>query len=165
MMDKVWGLIAGAGLLAGSAAPAVAQPAGELVSAAQPAGIMMALMNAGYDAELTRDSTGDPLIRVTTQGYPINMIFFGCSPETRSNCDSIQFATGLDRSKPWSPKAALKVMSEYRFIAVQLDKEGDPFFTWDIVTGRTGIPAAVFLDCVSRFENAVALAADVVFAN
>ncbi len=152
-------------LLVGAGAPAAAQSPGELVSAAQPAGIVMALMNAGYDAELARDSTGDPLIRVTTQSYPINIIFFGCLPETRSECDSLQFATGLDRRRPWSPKAALKIMKEYRFIAVQLDEEGDPFFTWDIVTGRGGIPAAVLLDCVNRFENAVALAADEVFAN
>lgn len=156
-----WGAAA---LLALGAAPLAAQAQGEMVSASQPAGIMMALMNAGYDAELTRDSSGDPLIKVNTASYPISMIFFGCAPDSHDGCDSLQLATGLDRPRAWSPKAALKVMNEYRFIAVQLDEEGDPFFTWDIVTGRGGIPAPVFLDSVRRFENAVALAAEVVFA-
>lgn len=151
-------------LLAGAAASAAAQGPGDLVSAAQPAGLVLALMNAGYDAELTRDSTGDPLIRVKTASYPINLIFFGCSPGTRTECDSLQLVTGLDRSEAWSAEAALRITSEYRFIAVQLDSDGDPFFTWDIVTGRGGIPSAVFIDSVARFENAVALAAEQVFA-
>jgi len=164
MSGKVRGLVAGL-LLASAAAPVTAaQGAGEVVSAAQPAGLVLALMNAGYDAELTRDSTGDPMIRVTTEGYPINMIFFGCSPETHDGCDSLQFVTGLDRPDAWSAGAALKITREYRFIAVQLDNDGDPFFTWDVVTGRSGIPAAVFIDSVARFENAVSLAAEMVFA-
>jgi hypothetical protein len=151
-------------LLALSTVPAAAQAPAEMVSAAQPAGLLMALMNAGYDAKLTRDTTGDPLINVTTAGYPISLIFFGCSEQTHDGCDSLQLATGLDRTRPWNPKAALRIMSEQRFIAVQLDEEGDPFFTWDIVTGRSGIPAPVFLDSMRRFENAVALAAETVFA-
>ncbi|MFN3988972.1 MAG: YbjN domain-containing protein [Erythrobacter sp.] len=165
MIGNIRGLAAGL-MLAGAAAPvAAAQGAGDIVSASEPAGLVLALMNAGYDAELTRDSTGDPMIRVTTEGYPINLIFFGCSPETNDGCDSLQFVTGLDRPDAWSAEAALKITREYRFIAVQLDNEGDPFFTWDVVTGRSGIPSAVFIESVARFENAVSLAAEMVFAN
>ena len=147
---------------AAAAMPAAGEARGETVSAAQPAGLVIALMNAGYDAELARDARGAPLVQVTTAGYPFTIAFYGCDETTWRECDSLQLITGLDRAQPWTAESALALMRAYRFVAVQLDEEGDPFLTWDIYTG-SGIPAAVFLETVSRFEGAVNLAAEAVF--
>jgi hypothetical protein len=150
------------GLLLAAAIPAAAAERGESVNAAQPAGMVIALMNAGYDAELGRDSRGAPMIRVATQAYPLTIAFYGCDEQTQRNCDSVQLITGLDRAQPWTAESAVALMRAYRFIAVNLDEEGDPILTWDIYTG-SGIPAAVFLETVSRFEGVVNLAAESVF--
>jgi hypothetical protein len=143
--------------------PVAAQGNSEMVSAAKPAGMVIALMNAGYDAQLAKDSRGDPLIRVGTGAYPVTIAFYGCDETTNSGCDSVQLITGLDRSMPWTAESALALMREYRFIAVNLDDDGDPILTWDVYTG-SGIPARAFLETVSRFESVVSRAADAVFA-
>lgn len=160
MVRGVW---AGAVLWLAAAAPLAVQASSGMISAGQPAGMVIALMNAGYDANLAKDSQGDPLVRVATDGYPITIAFYGCDKTTHSGCDSVQLITGLDREAAWTAEGAMALMREYRFIAVNLDDEGDPILTWDIYTGK-GIPAAVFLETVGRFEGAVSLAADAVFA-
>jgi hypothetical protein len=140
-----------------------AQSAGNMVSAGEPAGIVTVLMNAVYDAELNKDSADDPFIRLTTNAYPISIVFYGCDRQTNLNCDSVQFISGLDRDQPWDAESAISFMLDYRFIAVSLDDEGDPIFTWDVFTGD-GIPTVSFLTTVERFEDSVRLAADKVFA-
>jgi hypothetical protein len=147
-------------LLAG---PAAAQSQIEMVSAGNPAELTAVMMNAGYDVELTVDKVGVPMIKSELSGMPLRIYFYGCNEQTHDGCDSVQLSTGFDRQEPWTPAAAMQISESLRFASVRLDDEGDPFVTWDIVTG-SGIPGAVFLESISQFKRTIQLTADIVFA-
>ena len=143
---------------------AAAQAEDGLVTAKKPAGMVIAMLNAGYDAELTADDVGDPLINSQVAGYPLQIFFYDCDEETHTECGSIQLVAGFDRATPWTAEAAIKVSNDYRFAAVSLDDEGDPYLRWDIVTDE-GIPTRVFVKSLRRFEDTVRLAEDLIFAD
>lgn len=134
------------------------------ISAKNPAEMSIALMNADYDAELTSDNAGDPMIRTTLAGYRTRIVFYGCNEETNDECDSIQLVTGFDRKEPWTADQALAISQRFRYAAVRLDEEGDPFVSWDIYLGE-GIPEEVFMTSVSIFEATVYDAAELAFAD
>lgn len=157
-------LIAALGLAAAAVtSPLAAQGKGDTLSAKEPAGIVIALLNAGYDATLETDDFDDPLIKFEGEGYKYDMLFYGCDETTHEGCDSVQLRAGFDRAKPWNADEAIKLSRENRYTAVALDDDGDPYIFWDIVTGE-GIPAAVLLDSIDRFERNAELAAETIFA-
>lgn len=145
------------------AVPVAAQNQPEMVTAKNPAELTMVMMNAGYDVELTVDGIGDPLIATEIVGMPLRVYFYGCDEETNDNCDTLQLSTGFDRQEPWTRGEALTISEQLRFASVRLDDEGDPFISWDIVTGD-GIPATVFLQSLEHFGRTVDLTAQIVFA-
>lgn len=152
--------------MASGAAPSLAQDtvSYELVAASDPGSVVRALAIAGYDAKLDTDEEGDPMIRVDLADFSSRVLFYGCDEADHTNCDSIQFSTGFDREQPWDAKSALQVSSDYRFVSVSLDDEGDPYITWDIMTGE-GIPLSVFLKSVRSFEGGIRKTAQLAFAD
>lgn len=155
-------LASGLALCGALAMPAAAQTQRGMVSAAQPEGLVAVLKGAGYETTLDKDDLGDPLIRFRGEGYRVTMLFYGCDKNTHKGCDSVQFRTAFDREEPWTARAVSDFAAKYRYASASLDDEGDPVFTWDVVTGD-GIPAAVFLSSVRRFENTISNAAELVF--
>lgn len=144
-------------------APALGQsPA--MVSAKNPAGLVTVLETAGYEPTLGTDDQGDPQIDLNLGGYNAVMYFYGCDEKTHRGCDSVQLRVGFDRKAAWTGAAALKLAQTYRFMAVFLDEEGDPWVNWDIVTGD-GIPAAVFLLGVGKFADVLDTAGEEIFAD
>jgi len=154
-----------AALALACAAPVAAQDGeARTVSAAQPSDLVLALLNAGYDPELTEDGIGDPLILFRrADGYPLQVVFYDCDEETHDDCGAIQLRAGLDRAEPWNAADAMEIARRLRFAAVTLDEEGDPWLEWDILT-RGGIPEALFVEAAERFELTVEQAAQMVFA-
>lgn len=143
-----------------------AQQPPSMVSAANPEGIAQAMRFAGYSAELTTDEIDDPKIDTEFGGLFGAVMFYGCDEETHRGCASIQLRVGLDRSEPMSVEWLHREFGNDRFYSVHLDDEGDPWFNWDIVTGKDeGIPASVFLLAVNTFSTQVEAASDVVFAD
>lgn len=136
---------------------------GPVVTAKDPQSIVAALELAGYEPTLSTDATGDPLIRVRLNAYTTRIVFYGCDKDSHNGCDSIQLSTGFDRAEPWTADAAMEISRKYRYGAVFLDKEGDPYLKWDIITGD-GIPTPVFLSSVRAFAGTVTFAAEMVFA-
>lgn len=144
--------------------PLAAQDDVNLVSAKDPEGLASTLRNAGYEVDIGRDSVGDPRLETTLGGMTTRIMFYGCDETTNADCDSVQFVTGFDRDQPMTAADALNLSDRYRFAAVSLDDEGDPYVTWDVVMGD-GIPARVFLQSVLKFSGTIGLVADVVFAD
>ncbi len=144
------------------AVPLAAQSERETITARQPAGIVIALLNADYDAELTTDSVDDPLIRFDNGGYKFSILFYGCDETRHDNCDSVQLRVSFDRGKPLAAAEAMAATT-VRYASVSIDEEGDTTINWDIVTGD-GIPKVVFLDSIERFEDIVAQTAEKTFA-
>jgi hypothetical protein len=112
-------------LLAAFPAPAAPIADGG-VTAAQVAGVLQA---RGYQAQTTKDSEGDPLIRSGAEGSSFSIFFYGCKAGV---CSSIQFSTAfhveggltLARINNWN--------SQVRFGQAFLDKTNDPFIQMDL---------------------------------
>lgn len=134
-----------------------------MVSAANPQGIVDLLELTGREPKLGKDELGDPKIELDLSGYSATIYFYGCDEETHQQCDSLQFQAGFNRKQPWTAQEAIKIAEKYRFAAVFLDDEGDPWLRWDVMTGD-GIPAKVFLSGVELFTETVNDAAEMVFA-
>ena len=145
------------------AGPLTAQDRAETIAASDPPGIVIAMLNAGFKPELTKDRTGDPMIISRGDYASLYVLFFGCNPESHDNCQSIRFQVAFDRAKPWSPAEALNLANEFPFLSVRLDAEGDPFLHWDLVLGE-GIPLPVFIKNLRAFEESITLAADIIYA-
>lgn len=150
--------LAGAGL----ATQANAQTPQIMIAAHDPGSVVAALAMDGYETELTTDDSGDPKITIELVGMLTHVYFFGC--EDNANCDSLMFMTGFDRETPWTIEDATGVNKEVRFASTWLDEEGDPWISWDVVTGEEGIPASVFSLAVARYSDTVDIVADMVFA-
>ena len=159
MMKFACAALLGAGLLA-TGAQAHDLP---MVSAADPKGMADALEMAGYKPELSTDVGGDPMIELEFGKRSGRIYFYGCDETTHDGCDAVQFSSGFDRETPWTAAEAIKLSEQFRFIAVSLDEEGDPYASWDIVTDD-GIPTKVFLRSVLWFTDALADADDIIFA-
>lgn len=146
-----------------AAAPLGAQTGEAMVTAKNPQGILAALEGAGYDAELTEDGTGDPMILTRLSGWSTRIYFYGCDETSHDGCDALQFSAGFDRKEPWTAEEALALARKYRFSSTFLDDEGDPYIEWDVITGD-GIPAPVFLASVLSFSDAIDVARREAFA-
>lgn len=143
---------------------AFANSPSDTISAADPAGIVMVLENAGYDPVLGKDGVGDPKIDLEIGGWSAGILFYGCDESTHDNCDSIQLRMGFDRKNPWTAEQAMEISKKYRFAAVELDEDGDPFLFWDIIT-KDGIPTKVFLASLMAFGQTVQDASNLAFAD
>lgn len=152
-----------AALLCG-AAPIAAEEQAGTITAHDPAGMAEALARAGYVVALREDTGGAPLLATEFSGMPSYIFFYDCEALTQQKCDSIQFSTGFDRKDPWDAAGAMEVSTNLRFAAVSLDAEGDPYITWDVITGA-GIPENIFLESVDRFVRAVDSTAELAFAD
>ena len=151
-----------AAALASFAAPVAAQ-SGETVSANDPAAMLRVLEGAGYSGTLEQDGQADPLSVLDLGGWSSRIYFYGCDEATHTGCDSVQFSAGFDRKEPWTGNDAIAISGKYRFASVRLDDEGDPYVTWDVMTGK-GIPSDVFLSSVLRFTQTLDDAKDMIFA-
>lgn len=134
----------------------------QTVSASNPKGLLSAIKAAGYEAELTTDKVGDPMIETTLNSYKVIVLFYGCDEKSHKNCDSVQFSTGFDRETPMDPVKALNIAREWRFLAVSLDDEGDPYLRWDVLTAG-GIPQSVFMAAFRRYGETIESAAEMIF--
>lgn len=69
-----------------------------LIDASDPNRIAQVIQANGFQANVERDSRGDPLIRSSSEGVTFAIYFYGC--RENANCRSIQYATSFRMSKP-----------------------------------------------------------------
>lgn len=150
-----------AGLAAAMATPAIA--ADETVSAADPAGMVRAMQSAGYPATLDTDDYGDPNIATSFGDFKGAVYFYGCDETTHVNCTSVQFRVGLDRAEPLPLDELNAILKKYRYAAIWLDNDGDPWVNFDVFLGA-GVPKSVFLGTLDAFKGNFATISDAVFA-
>lgn len=129
--------------------PATAQT----VTAGSPQGIVSALQSAGYQAELTKDSSGDPLIRSAASGARFSILFYGCTGG--SGCTTVQFYAGFKSSG----SVAVGKMNEWnrtkRFSRAYLDNDSDPCIEMDVNLDPGGMSRALFLDNLQVWSNSL----------
>ena len=130
------------------------QPAVQMVSAADPAGIVDALQTAGYRAVLETDSVGDPVIRSSAAGANFSVYFYGCADGGR-NCTSVSLAAGFDLTEGTTAAAMNEWNSSGRFAYAYVDDEGDPFLNYDLNLDG-GMPVETFKDSVAMWDSRLA---------
>lgn len=117
-------LAAGALFAAGAAQAGPLPPGG--VTAAEVAASMKA---GGYTTELSKDSTGDPMIKGKLGELMFRILFYDCNASQR--CKSIQYLASWDEANYPSAKANTWNIT-MRYGRVAIDKEGYPVVIMDV---------------------------------
>lgn len=132
------------------------------VTAAEPASVTAALVAAGHAAVLTRDDSGDPLVKANIGGWATQIVFYDCNEITHAACQSLQFSASFMPEKPFDAAAAAAFVRENRFGAVTVAPDRSVNVTWDVITGR-GIDPSVFALVVKSYRLALDTIGDQVF--
>lgn len=145
-MKKVaWALALGA---MGVAASAQAKT----VRAQDPATLVAAMQEYGLRAELTKDGTGDPMIRSAVNGSRFDVYFYNCTDNTE--CATVQLHAGYDHDG-----VTLEKINEWnrsqRFGRAYLDTEDDPIIEMDIDLDDGGMSQELFIDNLEFWESIV----------
>lgn len=95
------------------------------------------LQKGGYKAELTKDSSDDPLINSAADGQTFKIYFYDCDEAKR--CKALQFSAGFDLKTPLKLEKANEWNRNNRYLKVYLDDDGDPYVQYDVNVnaGRT----------------------------
>jgi len=112
-------------MLLGSAAAAGPLPDGGVTAEE----VSSVFQEKGFQAELTKDSSGNPLIRSSSGGVKFAVFFYGCNDAKR--CDSIQFAAGFGTKGVSAEKMAEWNRSK-RFGRAYQDDDHDPWVEMDM---------------------------------
>lgn len=134
----------------GLANPVLAQKAGaDLLTAADVSELVNVSKGFG-SSTLTKDDSGDPLIKNRTDGVAWSIYFYGCTKG--ADCSSVQLSSGFQLTK----KPTLQKINEWnmtkRWSKARLDKEGDPIISHDI-NMRGGIPRANLEATISTWTD------------
>lgn len=127
---------------AGLAFSGIAQA--ETVSAANPASVVKVLQANGYRAELTKDDSGDPMIRSASSGTTFLVLFYGCSEN--KNCATVQFYAGYTDARNTSLTALNEWNARNRFGRAYLSDKGAARLEMDVDLDDGGMSTALFED-------------------
>jgi hypothetical protein len=153
--------IAPIGLAAALLAPVPALA--ETVSAMKPASVVEALKTAGYEASLTQDESGDPLVKAAIGGWQTLVVFYDCNEITHEACQSLQFNASFMPERAFDAAHAAAFVRDNRFGAVSVADDKSVNVTWDVITGQ-GIDPSVFALVVKSYRLALDTIGTQVFA-
>lgn len=128
-------------LAIGLAMPAAAAE----VQAQDPDSVVWAMQKAGYKAELTKDSTGDPLIRSAANGSSFEVFFYNCT-ENR-DCRTIQFHSAY-RDPDMTLQSINKWNADNRFGRAYIATTGSARVEMDLDLDDGGMSQELFEDNV-----------------
>ncbi len=124
--------------------------AAQTVTATRPETIAAVLRDAGYRAELTKDDSGDPLIKSSASGASFSVFFYNCT--ANKECSTVQFYAGfkqpgmtLDKINSWN--------ASHRFGRAYLDDEKDPRIEMDVDLDKGGMSGALFKANLDTWES------------
>lgn len=122
----------------------------QMVRPQDPKTLVGAMQDAGYKAELTADSAGDPMIRSSSGGSNFTIFFYGCTDN--KDCRTVQFYAG------WSDpdNASLRAMNDWnrdnRFGRAYLADDGSARVEMDVDMDDGGISRLLFQDNIEFWE-------------
>jgi opacity protein-like surface antigen len=116
----------------------------QMVTAQNPASLVGALQGAGYRAELTKDSQGDPMINSASSGSNFVVYFYGCT--NNIDCKTIQFMSSYKTEK--IPE--LSLINDWnrrkRFARAWIENNGKTYLAMDVDIDDGGISSKLFED-------------------
>jgi hypothetical protein len=102
-----------------------------LLWASDPAGLTAAFQELGYQATLTTDSEGKPMIDVIVDGITTSVLFYGC--QGTQDCSRILLYVGLDMTNGTNPQ----VIADWNFNEMlgtgYQNADKDPFLSYYLV--------------------------------
>lgn len=139
-------------MLAAGAAMTTAAMADNVV-ASDAAALAAKITSFGYTAELSKDSTGDPQITVTSGGATFNIFFYGCTGGTA--CKFVQFNKCWDREGTFPLDTANRWNRTKTFGTASVDEEGDPCFDMTVNFSGGGVASDNLSDDLQRWDRAM----------
>ncbi|KRA83432.1 YbjN domain-containing protein [Altererythrobacter sp. Root672] len=130
----------------GLAIPAIAAE----VRAQDPATVVSALQQGGYKAQLTTDSSGDPMIRSAANGSDFEIFFYGCTDNR--DCRTVQFHSGY-QEPAMTLESFNKWNAEHRFGRAYLDSKGVARVEMDVDLDDGGLSQKLFEDNVEFWAS------------
>ena len=95
----------------------------------------------GFQAEITTDKDGDPLVKSIYEGTKFSVYFYECSAKQR--CKSIQYATGFSMDGGIPTAKVAEWNRKKRFGRVYRDDESDPWIEMDMDLEHGGTTEAL----------------------
>lgn len=114
------------------------------VTAANPQSVVAALQAAGYRAELTKDESGDPLIKSSSSGTDFLVVFYACTRNVA--CKTVQFYAGYADPKNATLARLNQWNAEHRFGRAYLTDKGSARIEMDVDLDAGGMSRALFTD-------------------
>lgn len=129
---------------------ALSTTANAAVRAQDPKSVVAALQSAGYKAELTTDSGGDPMIKSSSGGTSFAIFFFGCTDN--KDCRTVQFYAGFTDPSNGSLRAMNDWNRDNRFGRAYISDDGSARVEMDVDLDDGGVPEMLFVDNVEFWE-------------
>lgn len=117
----------------------------QMVRAQDPGSVARALQGMGYKAEMTKDDSGDPLIKSSSGGSNFAIFFFGCTKNT--DCRTVQFFAGYTDRKPTLARINEWNMNK-RFGRAYVSSSGSARVEMDVDLDDGGVSPKLFEDNV-----------------
>jgi hypothetical protein len=115
----------------------------QMVRAQDPTTVANVLRDMGYKAEVTKDDSGDPLIKSSSGGSNFAVFFFGCTKNT--DCRTVQFFAGYTDRKPTLAKINEWNMNK-RFGRAYISSSGSARVEMDVDLDDGGVSTKLFED-------------------
>ena len=147
MLKKIAVAAAIASALAATAAMA------DEVRSDDPSSLVRAMQDSGYRAELTKDNSGDPMIKSSASGNDFTILFYGC--KSNRNCTTVQFFAGFKDPDNGSLSAMNKWNTDNRFGRAYQAESGSARIEYDLDLDTGGMSAALFKDNLEVFAALV----------
>lgn len=119
---------------------------------ADPLSLQHALQAKGYQALVSKDNDGDPMITSSSGGAKFLVLFFGCT--NHEKCTNVEFYAGFEKTRmvvddmnDWNRKK--------RFSRAYIDKDGDPCIEADLDLDVGGMSRALFEDNLDTWSSAL----------
>jgi hypothetical protein len=125
----------------------------QLVRGQDPQSLVRAMQANGYTAQLTVDSTGDPMIRSAAGGTNFQVLFYNCTDHRE--CATVQFHVGYDLKTAPSLESINEWNRTQRFGSAHLDKENDPILEMDVDLDDGGLSPLLFIDNLEFWTSAL----------
>ena len=116
-----------------------------------PSSLVRAMQAGGYRAELTKDNSGDPMIKSSASGSDFAILFYGC--KSNRNCTTIQFFAGFKDPDNGSLSALNKWNADNRFGRAYQSDSGSARIEYDLDLDVGGMSQALFRDNLDVFAS------------
>lgn len=126
----------------------------QMVTAKDPSSVARVLQKNGYRAEMTKDDSGDPMIKSASSGTNFIVLFYGCTDNKA--CATVQFYAGFTDYKNGTVAALNTWNAKNRFGRAYLSDKGSARLEMDVDLDDGGMSTALFEDNIEFWVTILA---------